>query len=59
LNPFLDETLLGTFARLPDDEIDGGRAEKQLVCGTVDALPAEVPAVEGEFCLGFGISDFE
>src|SRR3990170_3533604 len=37
-DPFLDEALLGTFARLPDDEIDGGRAEEQLVRGAVDAL---------------------
>jgi len=28
LNPFLDEALLWTFARLPDDEIDGRRAEE-------------------------------
>ena len=53
LNPFLDEALLRTFARLPDDEIDGGRAEEQLVRGTVDALSAEVPAVEGDFCFAF------
>ena len=53
LNPFLDETLLGTFARIPDDEIDGWRAEEQLVRGTVDALSAEVPAVEDDFFLDF------
>ena len=40
-DPFLDEALLGTFARLPDHEIDGGRAEEQLVSGTVDALTAD------------------
>ena len=53
LNPFLDEALLGTFARLPDDEIDGGCAEEQLVRGAVDALSAEIPAVEGDFFLFF------
>jgi hypothetical protein len=28
LNPFSNKALLWTFARFPDDEIDGGRAEE-------------------------------
>ena len=59
LNPFLDEALLWTFAWLPDDEIDGGRTKEQLVCGTIDALTAEVPPVNGDFFSAIRVSDFE
>jgi len=58
LDPFLDETLLGSFARLPDNEINGRCAEEQLVRRTVDALAAEVPAVEGDFFFCFEVGDF-
>jgi hypothetical protein len=53
LYPFLNEALLGTFARLPDDKVDSGSTEEQLVRGTVDALTAKIPAVEGVFFLSF------
>ena len=51
LNPFLDLSRLRTFAGFPHDEIDGGGAEEQLMCGTVDFLTTKVPSVEGDFSL--------
>lgn len=47
-DPLLDEALLGTFARFPDDEVNGGGGEEKLVGWAIDALPAEIPAVEGQ-----------
>lgn len=58
-DPFLDKVLLGTFARLPDHKIDGGRAEEQLVCWTVNALAAEIPTVEGDLYFTIGIGHFD
>ena len=49
LYPFFDKALLRAFARLPNDEVDGGRAEEELVSGTVDALAAKIPAIERNF----------
>ena len=59
LDPFPHEALLRPLARLPDHQIDRGRAEEQLVRGPVDALAAEVPAVEGDFGVAFGVGDFD
>ena len=50
LDPFFDKTLLRAFARLPDDEVDGGGTEKKLVGGTINTLTTKIPAVEGDFC---------
>ena len=56
LDPFFDKALLGAFSWLPDDEVDGGGTEKELVRGAVDALAAEIPTVEGDFSAAGGVN---
>src|SRR6185369_3401005 len=55
LDPFLYESLRWTFAWFPDHQIDSRGTEEQLVCGPVDPLPTEIPAVESDLCVGCGI----
>ena len=47
-NPIVDKALVGAFTRLPDDEVDGGCAEKELVRWAVDGLTAKVLATQRE-----------
>ena len=58
-DPFLDKALLGTFARLPDHEINRGRAEEQLMRGAIDTLAAKVPAVERDLCATVRVGDLD
>ena len=42
LDPFLNKALLRAFAWFPDDEVDGGGTEKELVGRAVNALAAKI-----------------
>jgi hypothetical protein len=53
-NPIVNKTLLWPFPGFPNNEINGGSREKELMGGTIDGLAAKIPSIEGNLgCVMF------